>query len=128
MRDTGLAWGRFLLLDAGSYQGVRTDRYVYAEHTTGEKELYDLKADPDETRNLWRVPSAQPIWNALAGQLDRLRHCAGPTCSRSPRVKLSLRRRGRKCKTRQVLARLRGPDTHYAIELSLRIDGRVVAV
>lgn len=128
MRDTDLAWGRFLLLDAGSYQGVRTDRYVYAEHKTGEKELYDLRTDPAQTRNLWRVPSAVPIWNALAGQLGRLRHCVGPRCSRGPRLKLSLKLRGRSCKTRQVLARLRGTDTHYAIELSLRIDRRVLAV
>jgi N-acetylglucosamine-6-sulfatase len=128
MHDGDLGWGRFLLLDAGPYQGVRTDRYVYAEHSTGEKELYDLQTDPWQTRNLWQVPSAQPIWNALAGQLKRLRHCQGPSCSRGPRLKLSLRTRGRTCKTRDVLARLRGRDNHYAIELDLRVNGGRVVV
>jgi arylsulfatase A-like enzyme len=128
MLDAGLAWGRFLLLDAGSYQGVRTDRYVYAEHSTGEKELYDLQTDPWQTRNLWRVPSAQAIWHALAGQLQRLRHCQGERCARGPRLKLSLKPRGRKCKTRQVLARLRGADNHYVVQFSMSVNGRVLAI
>src|SRR3954447_18273696 len=113
LRDPTLAWGRELLLDTGSYQGVRTDRYVYAEHTTGEKELYDLQNDPFELRNLWKVKSAAPIWNAMAGQLDRLRTCLGDLCQRGPRLKLELKRVGTACKRRGILARLRGNDNHY---------------
>jgi N-acetylglucosamine-6-sulfatase len=128
LRDRTLAWGRELLLDAGSYQGVRTDRYVYAEHTTGEKELYDLEKDPYELHNLWKVKSAVPIWNAMAGQLQRLRHCNGPNCQRGPRLKLSLKRVGTTCKRRSVLVRLRGQDNHYAVELRLSADGRAVGV
>jgi N-acetylglucosamine-6-sulfatase len=126
--DPTLSWGRELLLDTGSYQGVRTDRYVYAEHTTGEKELYDLQHDPYELRNLWKVASAQPIWHALAGQLERLRHCLGPTCQRGPRVKLELRRTGTICKRRSLLARLRGADNHYVTELQLTVNGRPAGV
>ena len=128
LRDPTLAWGRELLLDTGNYQGVRTDRYVYAEHTTGEKELYDLQNDPHELRNLWKVPSAKPIWNALAGQLERLRHCVGPGCQRGPRLKLELKSVGANCKRRSLLARLRGLDNHYVTEFHLTVDGRVVAV
>jgi hypothetical protein len=128
LRDRTLSWGRELLLDTGSYQGVRTDRYVYAEHTTGEKELYDLRNDPYELRNLWKVPSAQPIWHALAGQLERLRRCVGPTCQRGPRVKLELRRTGTVCKRRSLLARLRGADNHYVTELHLTVNGRPAGV
>jgi N-acetylglucosamine-6-sulfatase len=128
LRDPTLAWGRELLLDAGPYQGVRTDRYVYAEHTTGEKELYDLEKDPHQLRNLWKVPSAVPIWNALAGQLERLRTCNGPNCQRGPSLSLGLKRYGTTCKRRSLLARLRGRDNHYATELHLRVDGRTVAV
>jgi hypothetical protein len=128
LRDRTLAWGRELLLDTGSYQGVRTDRYVYAEHTTGEKELYDLQKDPYELHNLWKVKSAVPIWNALAGQLQRLRHCNGPNCQRGPRLKLSLKRVGTTCRRRSLLVRLRGQDNHYAVELHLSADGRTVGV
>ncbi|MEA2425198.1 MAG: N-acetylglucosamine-6-sulfatase, partial [Thermoleophilaceae bacterium] len=126
MHDPTLSWGRTLLLDTGSYQGLRTDRYVYAEHTTGEKELYDLAHDPYELRNLWKVPSAAPIWNALAGQLQQLRHCLGPNCQRGPRVSLELKTIKLTCKRRSVLARLRGTDNHYVTEFRLNVDGRFV--
>jgi hypothetical protein len=126
LRDRTLSWGRTLLLDTGSYQGLRTDRYVYAEHRSGEKELYDLRNDPYELRNLWHVPSALPIWHALAGQLERLRRCLGPDCQRGPRVSLELKRVGKGCTRRTLLARLRGPDNHYVSEFRLRADGRFV--
>ena len=123
MRDPGLRWGRELLLDTGPYQGVRTDRYVYAEHTTGEKELYDLKNDPFELRNLWHDRASRPIWNALAGQLARLRTCSGPSCQRGPRLKLSLRSRGHGCRKRVILAHLVGADNHYAVALHVSVEG-----
>jgi arylsulfatase A-like enzyme len=128
LRDPTLAWGRELLLDTRLYQGVRTDRYVYVEHTTGEKELYDLQNDPYELHNLWKVRGAKPIWNALAGQLGRLRTCHGASCQGAPRVRLELRRAGvRSCARRSVLARLRGADNHYVTEFHLTVDGREVA-
>ena len=34
-----------------NYQGVRTDRYLYANYGTGEQELYDLRNDPFELQN-----------------------------------------------------------------------------
>ncbi|MEA2492293.1 MAG: N-acetylglucosamine-6-sulfatase [Thermoleophilaceae bacterium] len=128
LRDPTLSWGRELLLDTGDYQGVRTDRYVYAEHATGEKELYDLQNDKYELHNLWKDPDSQPIWNAMAGQLQRLRHCNGPNCQRGPRVQLELKRVGTICKRRSLLARLRGQDNHYVIEMDLTVDGHRVAV
>ena len=33
-------------------QGLRTPRYLYAEHATRERELYDLRSDPEELTNL----------------------------------------------------------------------------
>jgi arylsulfatase A-like enzyme len=37
---------------------VRTDRFKLAvDHTTGHGELYDLQADPNETRNRWDDPA-----------------------------------------------------------------------
>ena len=35
-----------------TYCAVRTDRYLFASYDTGERELYDLDADPYELRNL----------------------------------------------------------------------------
>lgn len=34
------------------YSGIRTDRYLYVEYRNGWRELYDLRADPFEVRNL----------------------------------------------------------------------------
>ena len=45
-----------MLLNRGAeipdYDGVRTGRYVDVEYATGERELYDLRHDPDEIHNL----------------------------------------------------------------------------
>ena len=37
-----------------TYQAVRTDRYLYVEYETGERELYDYQVDPFELDNLHR--------------------------------------------------------------------------
>src|SRR5262249_54560166 len=31
-----------------TYRALRTDRYLYAEYSTGEKQLYDIPKDPNE--------------------------------------------------------------------------------
>ena len=45
-----------MLLNRGAeipdYDGVRTSRYSYVQYGTGERELYDLRHDPDEVHNL----------------------------------------------------------------------------
>ena len=45
-----------MLLNRGAeipdYDGVRTGRYVDVQYATGERELYDLRHDPDEVHNL----------------------------------------------------------------------------
>ena len=35
-----------------TYKAIRTERRLYVEYATGEKELYDHREDPDETNNL----------------------------------------------------------------------------
>ena len=56
------------------FTGVRTRRYAYVEWTfTGERELYDLRRDPYELRNLAGTPAARPVQARLAGTLKRLR-------------------------------------------------------
>lgn len=65
-----------------SYFGIRTKDYTYAEHNTGEKELYDLKADPYQLTNI--VTSAKPdLVKQLAARLAELKKCAMQTCRES---------------------------------------------
>jgi N-acetylglucosamine-6-sulfatase len=56
-----------------AFWGVRTHRYKYVELVTGETELYDLRKDPFELRNVAEVPAYAAVRRALDGTLDRLR-------------------------------------------------------
>jgi arylsulfatase A-like enzyme len=62
-----------------AHRGVRTAAYKYLEYGTGEKEVYDMKKDPDERLNLRdRVPKA---WlESLARLVKSLASCKGKTC------------------------------------------------
>jgi N-acetylglucosamine-6-sulfatase len=58
-----------------NYSAVRTSRYNYVEYETGEKELYDLNADPTELTNIYnRAP--QTLRSDLKARLDALKTCA----------------------------------------------------
>jgi arylsulfatase A-like enzyme len=52
----------------GIFSGVRTQRYAYAEHTNGERELYDMLADPYQLSNI----ASDPANSALLAQLSSL--------------------------------------------------------
>jgi arylsulfatase A-like enzyme len=73
-----------MLLNRGAeipnYDGVRTSRYVYVQYTNGERELYDLRSDPDEIHN--RAGTEPALEHRLADRIARLRHCAGAECRR----------------------------------------------
>jgi arylsulfatase A-like enzyme len=65
-----------------NYDAVRTAQYNYVEYETGEKELYDLNADPYELTNIYA--SASPtLLNDLKARLDALKSCAGAECKRA---------------------------------------------
>jgi N-acetylglucosamine-6-sulfatase len=72
--ELGPAWGRV------TYTTVRGPRWKYTEYSTGEKELYDLYADPYELVNRAADPSVAWIQTALADRLAVLRTCSGVTC------------------------------------------------
>src|SRR5215218_4333833 len=58
-----------------NYSAVRTARYNYVEYGPGEKELYDLNADPTELTNIY--PSAsQALRSELKARLDALKICS----------------------------------------------------
>ncbi|CAA9331462.1 MAG: Choline-sulfatase [uncultured Nocardioidaceae bacterium] len=61
-------------------QGVRTRRYLYVEHATGERELYDQRRDPEQLRNIVDRPAGEPVVAKLAAFLDQMRDCAGEEC------------------------------------------------
>jgi N-acetylglucosamine-6-sulfatase len=71
--------GQFQPLGLPEYAALRTDRYTYVEYFTGERQLYDLRADPDELHNI--VTTADPkLVQDLAKQLAALRNCKGESC------------------------------------------------
>lgn len=58
---------------------IRTAAHTYVEYGTGERELYDLQADPYQLDN--RIRSADPaLVAALAGRLAELKNCAASNC------------------------------------------------
>lgn len=58
-----------------NYSAVRTARYNYVEYGTGEKELYDLDADPTELRNIY-TSAPQSLRSDLKARLESLKACA----------------------------------------------------
>lgn len=85
-----MAWRRSFLVErrqmetheiAGNaiLDGVRTAAHAYVEYGTGERELYDLQADPFELSNLART--ADPaLLAALSERLAELKNCASSNC------------------------------------------------
>jgi len=61
------------------YKAVRTETHKYVEYETGEKELYDLEADPYELNSIHE--SADPsLLEDLKTKLDALTSCADEAC------------------------------------------------
>jgi N-acetylglucosamine-6-sulfatase len=64
-----------------SYSALRTTRYLFVRYSTGETELFDLRRDPAEIRNLAATPHGRLLERSLKLELKRLQRCAGPSCS-----------------------------------------------
>jgi arylsulfatase A-like enzyme len=88
LADPRRPWRRDLLVERGpasrepqdAYEALRTPRFMYAEYSNGEQELYDLARDPFELTSLHADP-AYAQWRAeLARRLARMRSCAGVAC------------------------------------------------
>ncbi len=60
--------------------GLRTDEWLYVEYATGEKEMYDMRADPRQIRNVVRLAEHAKQRKLLAAELRRLRDCEGMQC------------------------------------------------
>jgi len=72
--------GRKLLIEEPSFKAIRTMRYMYAEHSTGERELYDLKDNRFELRSREHALAYAPVRARLAARLHQLANCAGSGC------------------------------------------------
>jgi N-acetylglucosamine-6-sulfatase len=65
--------------DQGTYRGVRTEKFIYLEYNNGEKEFYNLVADPYELDNL-ASKLAPDILSSLHIWLGQLQTCAANEC------------------------------------------------
>ena len=89
-RQPGIAAGRELLIenpafkDLAGVKAIRTERYLYAEYDTGERELYDLPRDPFELESRHASPAYVAIQAQLANRLHQLQDCAGTACRAQP--------------------------------------------
>ena len=79
-QNPGSSSGRQLLVEEPSFEAIRTQRYMYAEHQTGEQELYDLSIDPYELQSRDDDPAYASVRARLANRLHKLESCAGPSC------------------------------------------------
>ena len=79
-KTPGIAKGRELLIEEPTFKAIRTGRYMYAEHDTGERELYDLIKDPYELVSRHNDPAYAAVKAELARRLDVLRTCSGAGC------------------------------------------------
>jgi hypothetical protein len=63
---------------------MRNTRYMYAEYSTGEKELYDLVTDPWELTNSVRQPAMATVRSQLHSRLLQLCNPPPPDWQLSP--------------------------------------------
>ena len=76
----GIDRNRELLIEEPTFKAIRTERYMYAEYKTGERELYDLQSDPYELQSLHDDPAYASVKAELASRLHELQDCAGASC------------------------------------------------
>ncbi len=112
LRGRGRQWGRDLFIEGGDggpapFDALRTYRYLYAEYSTGERELYDLRSDPDELQSLHTDPRYAPLVHRLSLRLAALRGCRGRACRARPHLGVHVHPRHR-CATRVLRARVVG--------------------
>jgi hypothetical protein len=107
------------------YRALRNNRFLYVRHdTTGEFELYDLRKDRFQMRNLEDSDRYAGIRSALARRLRALQRCRGRSCFKSkPSVRVAAReikpkrkpkkrrtRKNQSCLARDVRLSLFGKD------------------
>jgi arylsulfatase A-like enzyme len=62
-----------------AYGAIRTESYKYVEYDNGERELYDLQADPYELDSIYESADSSLVED-LKTKLKALRSCSGVGC------------------------------------------------
>jgi arylsulfatase A-like enzyme len=80
IENPSASWRKGFLVETPKYSAIRTQDYVYASHSNGAKEIYDLDSDPYELQNV----SGKAPWTSKISALEQWRkalvNCEGPTC------------------------------------------------
>lgn len=123
--------GRELMLETNLYSAIHTQRYVYVEYTTGDKELYDLRVDPFQLQSRHADPAYDEVRQRLVTRLAALRTCAGVSCTRTPSLRLRLqskhrRQNGHRCSQPPVEASVLGDDAGGLVEAEFFARGDLV--
>jgi arylsulfatase A-like enzyme len=120
--------GRDLLLETPTYAAIRSPNWLYAEHVTGERELYKLARDRDQLNSLHNDLGLAAVKANLAMRLARLRGCKGALCRRGPQIGLRSRVQGsrRGCRRTRVLFRVGGPSSGRIAQTRFYIDGHLL--
>ena len=113
-----------------TYAAVRTTRFKYVENGTGEIELYDLRADPNELSNLHGNPAYADAEAALASRLASLRTCSGKSCRAKPALALKLSKArhhgtGKPCvPASDLVAKVHGAGAKSVTEVTFRVGAK----
>jgi N-acetylglucosamine-6-sulfatase len=136
-RDPARRTGRDILIERGPggnnqqiFTALRTTRYLYAEYSNGDRELYDLAADPHQLTSLHAQPAFQALRTVLGERLARLRTCTGAACASAPQLGLGVAyqlARGARCAGGRVRAVVDGVDAPSVQRVDYLIRGRRVA-
>jgi len=124
--------GRELLIETDEYTAIRTQRYVWVEHETGERELYDFREDPAQLESLHADPELAAVRERLAARLAELRACEGASCLARPELKPKLkldrgRHNGKNCVEARVRVSFKGADKAEIAEADFFADDDQVA-
>jgi arylsulfatase A-like enzyme len=92
MATKSVANGNF----APAYRAVRTDRYLYVLYANKQSELYDMRRDPAQLRNVAGDRRYRAVRRWLFRHMVGLTTCSGPSC----RVEVGADPRPRKKKPR----------------------------
>jgi len=77
-------WRQDVLVEGFSAEldyALRTPEWAYVEHSSRERELYDMRSDPYQLENVYRTADPALI-DSLAARLEVMRTCAGENCRR----------------------------------------------
>jgi arylsulfatase A-like enzyme len=65
-----------------TYRAIRTRHWLYVRWRGGERELYNLRRDPDQMSSLHADRRHRRVRRVLAKRLRLLAHCRGDACAR----------------------------------------------